>query len=78
MCICRFLHQHGQQLGRLGGMSVEALGLATKQVVCVPSDMPTINAFAAMCASHVSCAGVVQLKGTASLSLVILKTVFAT
>ena len=47
-------------------MSVEALGLATKQVVCVPSDMPTINAFAAMCASRVSSAGVVQLRGALS------------
>ncbi|KAK9865169.1 hypothetical protein WJX84_010351 [Apatococcus fuscideae] len=65
--IIRFLHQHGQQLGRLGSMTVEALGLATKQVVCVPSDMPTINAFAAMCASHVSCAGVVQLRGHGAL-----------
>ena len=56
----RFLHQHSGRLGRLGGMSVEALGLATKQVVCVPSDMPTINAFAAMGASHVSSAGVAR------------------
>ncbi|CAD7704925.1 unnamed protein product [Ostreobium quekettii] len=58
--IIRFLHKHKDQCGLVMAMPVHALGLAAKQVVCVPCDMPAINAFATMDACEVSSVGIVD------------------
>lgn len=46
--VVHFLHKHVAELGQLGDVSLAALGLARKAVVCVPGEMSTINAFASM------------------------------
>lgn len=56
----RFLHAHTDACGPVMGVSVEALGLAHKPVVCVPCDMPAINAFATMDACEVSSVGIID------------------
>lgn len=58
--VLRFLHAHRSECGPVMDMPVEALGLAHKMVVCVPCDMPTINAFATMDACDVSSVGIVD------------------
>lgn len=60
---CRFIYQHQQEIGPLMEATVEQLDLGTRHVVSVPSDMPTINAFAAMYSSGVSSAGIIDLHG---------------
>lgn len=57
--ILRFIHRHATQLGPVYKSTLQELGFARKGVVCVPGDMPTINAFATMLREKVGSVGVV-------------------
>ena len=57
--ILRFIHRHSTQLGPVYKSTLQELGFARKGVVCVPADMPTINAFATMLREKVGSVGVV-------------------
>ena len=51
--VLSFLLRHADRLGAVANATLEQLGLAVKRVVCVPEDMPTINALATMVVSGV-------------------------
>lgn len=65
--VLMFLHKHVDELGPLGDVTLQQLGLATKPVVCVPAEMSTIKAFASMVVSG-GMARLGILLGTALLS----------
>lgn len=58
--IIRFLQKHMSSLGPLTSLTLDDLGLAYKPVICVPADMPTINALATMQVNRVLAVGVIS------------------
>lgn len=61
--VLAYLHRNQGQVPGLWATPVAALGLGQRPVVSVPSDMPTIHAFAAMVSSGVRAVGVVDAHG---------------
>ena len=61
--MCRFVAEHLARFPSLASMHVERLCPPTKSVLCVPSDMPAINALAAAYGNRVSSVGIVDITG---------------
>ncbi len=58
---CSFIAEHLASFPSLANMHVEKLCPHDKSVLCVPSDMPAINALAAAYTNHVSSVGILDI-----------------